>query len=646
LAISSNAGLHGAREVLVRNRQRDKEMSMTTQEVVFNNNAWGPLRQRPPGSDVYSRNTSPQKRVSPLTYSHTIGRTEDVGGGFRHPVAFVVNPRTRDMYVVNRGYSEYRNDSRRIIICTVDEEFITQFASGGSGDGEFFWPRGVAIDKEDNIYVSDEWLQRISIWSKDGDYVGKWGTEGSGDGEINRPAGIAFDSQDNLFVVDASNHRIQKFTKDGVFLAKWGSFGSGDGQFNLPWGIEIDAKDNVYVADWRNDRIQKFSPEGDLLMKFGSSGSDDGQLSRPSGVAVDEDGDIYVADWGNDRLQMFDPDGNHMYTFLGEATMSKWGVTKLDANSFMWRERETAWGLEREKYFYHPNAVEIDPDGRILVSEPQRSRIQVYTKNSRSSLEGEGRTSVLQLHGSRPAPAEVEGLGPVIRNFRSLYTPEGRARLIGLSDNPPTCTMGYSEILPGHTSTQHIHSWEHEIFIIKGAGTLVCDGKEYPVTEGDAIFIPWNVDHYILNNGGQGVIRRIEINPLIAAQSGGAGNTGGKGTGHPPVIRNYRALNTQTGNQILSTRDGVPNYIMLYNGAMAPGATSHADTGGHTHAWEHMVYVLEGQGALVCDGTDYVIAEGDGVLVPANVHHQWRNTSDLPTRRVTVNPMAAAGDGG
>ncbi|GIT13691.1 MAG: hypothetical protein CM1200mP35_05110 [Chloroflexota bacterium] len=43
------------------------------------------------------------------------------------------------------------------------------------------------------------------------------------------------------------------------------------------------------------------------------------------------------------------------------------------------------------------------------------------------------------------------------------------------------------------------------------------------------MFIPPNVDHYTLNNGGDGNIRRIEINPLIAAQSGGAQNDGGRG---------------------------------------------------------------------------------------------------------------------
>jgi len=349
----------------------------STQRMAFNDNYWGPAREHLPELQL---KTSTQTIASPLTYSHSLGRGEQTGQGFRYPVALAVNPRTGYIYVANRSY-EYRVELKRITILTVDEHYVSQFATGGQRDGDIFWPRGLAIDKEDNVYLSDEWLQRISIWTADGEYLGKWGTAGSGDGEINRPAGIAFDSQDNLFVVDGSNHRIQKFTKDGQFLAKWGSFGSGDGQFNLPWGIEIDSNDNVYIADWRNDRIQKFSPEGDFLMKFGSSGSADGQLNRPTGVAVDKDGDIYITDWANDRLQMFDSRGNHIYTFLGEATMSKWGQSKLDSNDYMWKEREVAWGLDREKYFEHPIAAEVDPEGRILVLEPYRTRIQVYNKN-------------------------------------------------------------------------------------------------------------------------------------------------------------------------------------------------------------------------------------------------------------------------
>jgi quercetin dioxygenase-like cupin family protein len=230
----------------------------------------------------------------------------------------------------------------------------------------------------------------------------------------------------------------------------------------------------------------------------------------------------------------------------------------------------------------------------------------------------------------------------VIRNYRSLYQPGGAsARLISLEDNPPTCTMTYSVIEPGKTSSHHIHPWEHEVYIIEGSGVLVCDGKEYPVKAGDGMFIPGNVDHYTLNNQTSGVIRRIEVNPLIAAQSGGARNQGGKGTGQPPVIRNYRDLDMKVGHVLLQGKDGVPNYVLLYNGPMAPGAVSHPETGGHTHQWEHVVYVLQGSGTLVCGDQSYTVSEGDAVLVPPNVRHQWKNETQAPMLRVTFNPVAS-----
>ena len=102
----------------------------------------------------------------------------------------------------------------------------------------------------------------------------------------------------------------------------------------------------------------------------------------------------------------------------------------------------------------------------------------------------------------------------MIRNLSRVHTPEGpAARLISLDDNPPTCTMTYSEIQPGKTSAHHIHPWEHEVYIIMGEATLVCDGHEYLVRAGDAMFIPPNVDQTTWNNGQQGVVQRIEINP-------------------------------------------------------------------------------------------------------------------------------------
>jgi DNA-binding beta-propeller fold protein YncE len=295
------------------------------------------------------------------------------------------------MYVVSRAY-DYRADSKRITVCTVGEDYIGEIGNGGRLGGELMdtgenaspgslvWPTDIALDSAENLYVTDEWLNRIAIFAKDGDWVGAWGVVGQGDGEFDKPSGIVFDAEDNLYLVDTGNNRIQKFTKDGRFLAKWGREGSGDGEFNMPWGIEIDAEGNVYVADWRNDRIQKFTADGRFLMKFGSHGRGEGEFRRPTDVAVDKEGLIYVADWDNDRLQIFDADGGFITLLTGDATLSKWGETKLDANPEMRLQREVAQGLEREKFFRGPIGVTVDEQDRIFVVDSQRNRIQVYRK--------------------------------------------------------------------------------------------------------------------------------------------------------------------------------------------------------------------------------------------------------------------------
>ena len=323
-------------------------------------------------------------------YSHTIGRGEEAGTGFKNPVS-VARGEGDLMYVVSRAY-DYRSDSKRISVCTVGEDYIGEIGNAGrlggemmdSGEsdapGSMVWPTSVALDKAGNVYVSDEWLNRIAMFSSDGEWLGAWGTQGDADGEVDQPAGIAFDSEDNLYVVDTGNNRIQKFTKDGQFLAKWGQQGSGDGEFDMPWGIGLDADNNVYIADWRNDRIQKFAPDGSFLMAFGESGSEDGQFNRPADVAVDKEGLIYVADWRNDRVQVFDAEGRFITEIIGDATLSKWGITKLDANPDMKMQRDIAQGLEREKFLRGPMGVVVDDQDQVFIVDSQRNRIQIYRK--------------------------------------------------------------------------------------------------------------------------------------------------------------------------------------------------------------------------------------------------------------------------
>ena len=96
-------------------------------------------------------------------------------------------------------------------MCTVDEEYLGEFSSGGVEDGQMMWPSAITVDRDGNVYVSDEALQRITIFDGTGRYLGKWGTKGRGDGEFNRPSSIAFDADDNLLVSDSLNCRVQRY---------------------------------------------------------------------------------------------------------------------------------------------------------------------------------------------------------------------------------------------------------------------------------------------------------------------------------------------------------------------------------------------------------------------------------------------------
>jgi DNA-binding beta-propeller fold protein YncE len=309
-------------------------------------------------------------------YSYCIGMVAMSGAGFTFPADFAMSAQGV-IYVINRA-AEGLN--QRVSKCTVDHEFLVQFGSPGTADGQFTWPMSIDLDRDEHVYVCDEYLQRISIFNKGGKFLHKWGKPGSGDGELNGPSGLAFDREDNLYIVDSLNSRVQKFTKDGTFLAKWGQHGSGEGEFNMPWGICLDSQGDVYVADWKNSRVQKFSPDGAYLATFAGSASGVGTMHRPTGVAVDSEGDVYVTDWHSHRLQIFSPDGTFIASLVGDAQqLSPWAQEYIAASPDTLKARRRV-NLEPEWRFARPVAVNVDAEDRVFVLESARGRIQVYTK--------------------------------------------------------------------------------------------------------------------------------------------------------------------------------------------------------------------------------------------------------------------------
>ena len=335
-------------------------------------------------------------------YSHFIGRGGKTGMGFSHPVG-VAAGKDDMLYVASRG-------NPRITKATVDQEFITDFGRGtpehpgAPFPGRNMWLTAVALDKDENVYITDEWHNAVIAYDNDGELLKSWGEQGEEAGKLNGPSGMAFDAEDNIWIVNSINSHVQKFTKDGQYLGGFGEKGSGEGELDRPWGITVDNEGDIYVADWNNHRVQKFSPDGAHLLTFGSGKrtgiSLDGgtpyshvyqsqipvnprDLNHPSDVAVDGEGDVYVVDWMNERVVIFDPKADAVATLRGEASgLSKWAELTLAANPDMVKARSTVKTPEIHNYFRMPVACTFDQaTNRLLVCDTQRNRIQIYEKD-------------------------------------------------------------------------------------------------------------------------------------------------------------------------------------------------------------------------------------------------------------------------
>ena len=173
------------------------------------------------------------------------------------------------------------------------------------GAGLFTFPHGIAIDDEDNVWVTDGRASsgkghQVIKFNPDGEIVMRLGTAGvAGEGPdtLNGPSDVVIAPNGDIFVGDGhdagSNARVVKFSADGTFIKAWGRRGTGPGEFATPHSLAFDSRGRLFVGDRENNRIQIFTQDGEFLEEWK-------QFGRPSGMWIDENDVIYVADSQSD----------------------------------------------------------------------------------------------------------------------------------------------------------------------------------------------------------------------------------------------------------------------------------------------------------------------------------------------------------
>lgn len=111
------------------------------------------------------------------------------------------------------------------------EEELSLGEMEGGEEHPFSRISGIAVDREERIYVLDYAEARVKVFDRNGHYLRAIGKKGQGPGEMASPFSISITPEEAVMIQDLNNHRIMFFSLDGNFIksvstAEWIMVGS------------------------------------------------------------------------------------------------------------------------------------------------------------------------------------------------------------------------------------------------------------------------------------------------------------------------------------------------------------------------------------------------------------------------------------
>lgn len=92
-----------------------------------------------------------------------------------------------------------------------EHRYLRQIGKEGGQTWNFRCPVSIAIDRNDYIYVVDSHKHAVMVFNHGGEFMMLFGTYGTEEGQFYTPRGIAINSDGLVCVSDYENHRVQLF---------------------------------------------------------------------------------------------------------------------------------------------------------------------------------------------------------------------------------------------------------------------------------------------------------------------------------------------------------------------------------------------------------------------------------------------------
>jgi len=178
---------------------------------------------------------------------------------------------------------------------------------------------------------------------------------------------------------------------------------------------------------------------------------------------------------------------------------------------------------------------------------------------------------------------------------------------------------------PGRSRPRRLDGVQEIMYVVSGQGTALVDGTAHELEPGTAAYVTAGESYEVENEGQESLL----IVSVIAPQANGSTR---------PERRTVRYADQPSlpasGDRefrYLVTNEVGCSDLTQFLGVIAPGRAPE-----HSHVYDEVIYVLEGEGILHTEGLDEPVAAGSCIHLPPFLLHSLENSGTSPMRVVAV----------
>jgi mannose-6-phosphate isomerase-like protein (cupin superfamily) len=177
----------------------------------------------------------------------------------------------------------------------------------------------------------------------------------------------------------------------------------------------------------------------------------------------------------------------------------------------------------------------------------------------------------------------------------------------------------------GRSKPRSLDGVQEILYVVSGRGTVVVDGQPHELEPGTAVYVAAGESYEVENPEPE----RLQIVSALAPQANGEARPERR------VVRyadqpTLPASGDREFRYLVTAEAGCPDLTQFF-GVIAPGRAPE-----HSHVYDEVIYVLEGEGALHTDDGDEPVAAGSCIHLPPLLVHSLENSGSSPMRIVAV----------